>query len=162
MPSPPPATPANSPSPAPRESLWHHAYQQLAEPQPGLAGQLTARAEAHAIRLALIYALLDRAPAIGPEHLHAALAIARTTRPRSAAWALEPADRRPARRTVHAALRHARDGLTRTQLLDLLHRNVSARRLDQALANLAAAGKIDRQRILTAGRPAELWTARTP
>ena len=44
----------------------------------------------------------------------------------------------------------------------LPHRNTPARRIEQALANLAAAGKATRQRTLTAGRPAELWTARTP
>jgi hypothetical protein len=141
--------------------LWHRAYQQLAEPQAGLTGQLTARAEAHVIRLALTYALLDRAPAIAPEHVHAALAL-QDYAARSAAWALEPHTGDPIAEHVHTALRHARDGLTRTQLLDLLHRNVSARRLDQALANLAAANKIDRQRVLTGGRPAELFTAKTP
>jgi hypothetical protein len=138
-------------------TLWHRAYQQLAEPQTGLTGQLTARAEAHVIRLALLYALLDRAAAIGPEHVHAALAV-QDYAARSAAWALQPQTGDPLAEHVHAALRHARDGLTRSQLLDLLHRNVSARRLDQALANLAAADKVDRQRVLTGGRPAELWT----
>lgn len=141
-------------------TLWHRAYQQLAEPQAGLAGQLTARAEAHVIRLALLYALLDRAAAIGPEHLHAALALHHYAA-RSAAWALQPDTGDPIAEHVHAALRHARDGLTRSQLIDLLHRNVSARRLDQALANLAAADKVDRQRVLTGGRPAELWTAKS-
>jgi hypothetical protein len=140
-------------------TLWHRAYQQLAEPQPGLIGQLTARAEAHVIRLALIYALLDRAAAIAPEHLNAALALHHYAA-RSAAWALQPQTGDPIAEHIHAALRHARDGLTRSQLLDLLHRNVPARRLDQALANLAAADKVNRQRILTGGRPAELWTAK--
>jgi hypothetical protein len=138
--------------------LWHEAYARLAEQLPGLAGQLTARAEAHVIRLALIYALLDRAPAIGPEHLHAALALQHYA-VRSATWALQTQTGDPIAEHVHTALRHAPNGLTRSQLLDLLHRNVPARRLDQALATLAAAGKADRQRVLTGGRPAELWTA---
>jgi len=143
----------------PARTLWHDAYRQLARPQPGIAGQLAARAEAHVIRLSLIYALIDRAAAIAPEHVHAALALHHYAA-RSAAWALEPDTGDPIAEHVHAALRHARDGLTRSQILDLLHRNVPARRLDQALANLAAADKIDRQRILTGGRPAELWTAK--
>ena len=143
----------------PARGLWHDAYRRLAQPQPGIAGQLAARAEAHAIRLALIYALLDRAPAIAPDHLHAALAL-RDYTARSAAWALEPDTGDPIAEHIHAALRRSPDGLTRTQLVDLLHRNVPARRLDQALANLAASGKADRQRILTNGRPAELWTAK--
>ena len=39
---------------------WHDAYRQLARPLPGVLGQITARAEAHTIRLALIYALTAR------------------------------------------------------------------------------------------------------
>lgn len=39
--------------------LWWHTYPQLTQPADGLLGQLTARAEAHAIRLALLYTLLD-------------------------------------------------------------------------------------------------------
>jgi hypothetical protein len=143
----------------PARALWHHAYRRLADPQPGIAGQLGARAEAHTIRLALIYALLDRAPAIGPDHLQAALAL-QNYAARSAAWALEPDTGDPIAEQIHAALRRSPDGLTRTQLRDLLNRNIPARRLDQALANLAAADKADRQRILTTGRPAELWTAK--
>jgi hypothetical protein len=143
----------------PARALWHQAYRHLAQPQPGLAGQLAARAEAHTIRLALIYTLLDRAPAIASDHLQAALALQDYTA-RSAAWALEPDTGDPIAEQLHAALRRSPDGLTRTQLRDLLNRNIPARRLDQALANLAAAGKADRQRILTAGRPAELWTAK--
>ena len=112
-----------------------------------------------AIKLALIYALLDRASAINAEHLHAALALHHYA-VRSAAWALEPQTGDPIAEHLHTALRHAPDGLTRSQLLDLLHRNVPARRLDKALATLAAAGKADRQRILTGGRPAELFRFR--
>lgn len=142
----------------PARALWHDAYRHLAQPQPGIAGQLGARAEAHTTRLALTYALLDRAQAIEPDHLQAALALQHYTA-RSAAWALEPDTGDPIAEQIHAALLRSPDGLTRTQLRDLLNRNIPASRLDQALANLAAAGKADRQRILTAGRPAELWTA---
>jgi hypothetical protein len=144
----------------PARALWHDAYRRLAQPQPGIAGQLGARAEAHTIRLALIYALIDRAPAIGPDHLQAALAL-QDYAARSAAWALEPDTGDPIAEHIHTALLQAPDGLTRTQLRDLLNRNVPVRRVEQALANLAAADKADHQRILTTGgRPAELWTAK--
>ena len=39
--------------------LWHAAYFKLSEAAPGLHGAITARAEAQAVRVALIYALLD-------------------------------------------------------------------------------------------------------
>jgi hypothetical protein len=142
-------------------ALWHDAYQRLSEPTPGPAGALTARAEAHAIRLALIYALTDAARNIHPRHLHAALALQAYTA-RSAAWALAGATGDPLAEQIHNALQAAPDGLTRTQLRDLFHRNRPAERVDQALAALAACGRATRQRILTAGRPAELWTTATP
>ena len=144
---------------APARARWHDAYRHLAQPQPGITGLLGARAEAHVIRLALIYTLLDRARHIDVAHLEAALELQAYTI-RSTAWALEPDTGDPLAEQIHTALRHAPDGLTRTQLRDLLHRNAPGRRVDQALANLAAAGKADHQRILTTGRPAELWTAR--
>jgi hypothetical protein len=139
--------------------LWWHTYPQLSEPQPGLAGHITARSEAHAVRLALIYALLDGATEIQPQHLAAALALWDYAA-RSAAWAIgHTATGDQLAEQIHAALTRSPDGLTRTQLRDLCHRNQPAERLEQALANLAAAGRATHQRTLTAGRPAELWTA---
>ncbi len=97
--------------------LWWDAYTRLAETHDdGIASALCARAEAHTIRLALLYAL------------------AVTSHP---------------------------DGLTRTQLRDLFHRNQPAAHLDRALDTLAHTGRATRTRILTAGRPAERWTTAT-
>jgi hypothetical protein len=138
------------------------AYQQLAQPQPGIAGAISARAEAHTIRLALIYALLDNARQFQPAHLTAALALFDYAH-RSATWALERSTGDPLARKIDAALTHQlRGGLTRTQLRDLLHRNPTTTQLDQALAALAHDGKITSSRVLTNGRPAELWTATQP
>lgn len=138
---------------------WADAYQRLAEPQPGIAGAISARAEAHTIRLALIYALLDNAQQIQPAHLTAALALWDYAQ-HSASWALEPTAGDPLARQLHAALIHQLPGgLTRTQLRDLLHRNPTTNQLDQALTALAEDRKITSSRVLTAGRPAELWTA---
>ena len=143
----------------PARRAWTDAYQQLAQPQPGIAGAISARAEAHTIRLALIYALLDNAREIQPAHLTAALALWDYAQ-RSASWALERTTGDPLAHQIHTALTHALPGgLTRTQLRDLLHRNPTTSQLDHALAALAHDGKITSQRVLTAGRPAELWTA---
>jgi hypothetical protein len=56
------------------ERLWAEWYCTHSE-HDGLVGKVTARAEAHALRLSLIYALVDGATAIGVEHLRAALAV---------------------------------------------------------------------------------------
>ncbi len=138
--------------------LWWHTYPQLSQPQDGIIGHLTARAEAHTIRLALLYALLDAQKTIGPEHLHAALALWNYAN-RSAAWALDQSTGDPLAEHIHTALTRSPDGLTRTQIRDLCQRNLPADRIEQALATLAATNRASRQRTLTAGRPAELWTA---
>jgi hypothetical protein len=54
---------------------WIDLYSQLSAGQPGLVGAATARAEAHVVRLALIYALLDCSERICLEHLEAGLAV---------------------------------------------------------------------------------------
>jgi hypothetical protein len=55
---------------------WEEVYLRLAlQPRWGLAGALTARAEAQITRLALVHAALERATAIEPAHLEAALAL---------------------------------------------------------------------------------------
>jgi hypothetical protein len=144
-------------SPAARE-LWWQIYPQLTHPADGLLGQLTARAEAHTIRLALIYTLLDGHKSIESEHLHAAVALWDYAR-RSAAWALGQATGDPLAEHIHAALARSPGGLTRTQIRDLCQRNLPADRIEQALQALTAAGRAHHERTLTGGRPAELWTA---
>jgi hypothetical protein len=138
--------------------LWWQLYPQLTQPADGLLGQLTARAEAHVIRLALIYALLDGQKTIQPEHLHPALALWDYAQ-RSASWALGQTTGDPLAEHIHTALQRSPDGLTRTQIRDLCQRNLPAERIEQALTTLAAAGRAHHRRTLTAGRPAELWTA---
>lgn len=137
--------------------LWWQIYPQLTQPTDGLTGQLTARAEAHVIRLALLYTLLDGERKITPEHLNAALALWDYAH-RSAAWALDHATGDPLAEQIHTALSKAPSGLTRTQIRDLCQRNLPVQRIEQALHALAAAGRAQQQQAPTAGRPAELWT----
>jgi len=138
--------------------LWHHAYQQLAQPQPGILGQITARAEAHTIRLALIYALADGQRQIGAQHLIAALAL-HDYAARSAGWALTGATGQPLAEQIHAALAANPAGLTRSQISDTLKHNQPAGQLDTALRALQTAGRATVTQIATGGRPAQLWTA---
>jgi len=137
---------------------WHDAYRQLARPLPGALGQITARAEAHTIRLALIYALTDGKQHIDPQHLDAALSLHDYTT-RSAAWALHGATGEPLTEKIHAALRHSPDGLTRSQISATLKHNQPAGQIDHALHALQAAGQATVTQIATGGRPAQLWNA---
>ena len=56
-------------------TIWCEVYGELSEGKPGLAGALLARGEAHVMRLALLYALLDKSELIRAPHLLAALAL---------------------------------------------------------------------------------------
>jgi hypothetical protein len=139
---------------------WHDIYAQLSEPAEGLIGSLTARAEAHVLRLAMLDALVDGNPVIRPAHLRAGLALWDYAA-RSVAWATSHTSADPVAEQVHTALAAAPDGLTRTQLRDLFARNLPATRLDAALAALGTAGRAQRRRVATAGRPAEIWVTTT-
>ena len=55
--------------------LWQGMYAELSREVPGLFGSVIARAEAHAARLAMMFALLDLRREIGVPHLQAALAV---------------------------------------------------------------------------------------
>jgi Protein of unknown function (DUF3987) len=142
--------------------LWHHAYRKLAQQQPGgIVSQITARAEAHTIRLALLYALTDGKRHISPPHLTAALAL-QDYATRSAAWALTGATGQPLAEQIHAVLSQHPGGLTRSQISQTLNHNHPASQIDTALHALHAAGRATATQIPTGGRPAQLWTATSP
>jgi Protein of unknown function (DUF3987) len=138
--------------------LWHDAYRQLARPLPGVLGQITARAEAHTIRIALIYTLADGKQRISPQHLAAALAL-HDYAARSAGWALNGATGEPLAEQIHAALTANPTGLTRSQISDTLKHNQPAGQIDHALRALQATDRATVTQIATGGRPAQLWTA---
>ena len=143
----------------PAREQWHHAYRQLAtQPAHGIIGQITARAEAHIIRLALTYALADGQSQIRPRHLTAALAL-HDYAARSAAWALTGATGQPLAEQIHAALQQHPAGLSRSQISNLLRHNQAAGEIDTALQALHTAGRATVTRQATGGRPAQLWTA---
>jgi hypothetical protein len=140
---------------------WWDAYRQLAEPAEGLVGGLLARAEAHVLRLALLYALVDGAGSLGPAHLQAALALWDYAAA-SVAWVFRDATGDALAEAIRIALASHPQGMTRTEIRDHLGRNRSGAAIDAALAVLAGTGKARPQRLVTAGRPAVLWNAITP
>jgi hypothetical protein len=143
-------------APAARAAWWD-AYRNLAQAQPGLVGGLLARAEAHVVRLGLLYALLDGASCIGLDHLNAALALWDYSTD-SVTKVFGDATGNPLAEQIHAAL-VASAGLTRTEIRDLFNRNQPQTAIDAALAALTRAGRAHTQRVVTAGRPAQLWRA---
>jgi hypothetical protein len=139
-------------------ALWAAVYPELSEGEPGLLGAVLGRAEAHALRLSLIYAVLDRSPSILEEHLNAALAVwdyaeASARRIFGDRLGLSTADR------ILSALR-ARGSMTKTEITDMFNRNKPAAEIDAVLTLLREKGKAKktiRPPQDGKGRPAEVW-----
>jgi hypothetical protein len=137
--------------------MWREVYAALSEGRPGLLGAMTARAEAQVMRLALIYALVDRSCVIAAPHLEAALALW-TYAEDSVRWAVGDLFGDAVADAIRDALIFAGDdGLTRTEISAMLGRHAKASRIDAALQTLEAAGLVTRGRRETGGRPAEIW-----
>jgi len=133
-----------------------------ASPSPKAASPArSSLAEAHALRLALIYTLADGERKIAPEHLRASLALYDYAA-RSATWALQGATGDPLAEQIHTALERNPAGLTRSQVQNVLAHNRPAAEIHRALAALALAGRATHRQLPTTGRPAELWTAASP
>ncbi len=139
--------------------LWRDAYPRLTRPRAGALGMVTSRAEAHALRLALLYALLDRSERIEAEHLRAALAVWGYC-VRSAAYIFgEQAGDRDAD-IILEALRSAPSGLTRSEIRrGLFGGNKPAASIATKLAMLLRMGLVRSESVPTPGRPAERWIA---
>lgn len=140
---------------------WCDAYAALSEAEEGLVGSLCARAEAHVLRLAMLYAPIDGDTIITAAHLRAGLALWDYAA-RSVAWATRAATADPVAEQIHQALAASPAGLTRTEVRDLFARNLPRTRIDAALATLGRAGRAECRRAPTAGRPAEVWATATP
>jgi hypothetical protein len=137
---------------------YSEIYEQLSAAHPGMFGAATGRAEAHTIRLALIYALLDSSPTITLPHLQAALAVWRYARD-STHWVFGDSLGDPTADDIWALAKERAHGVSRTEVRDLFSRNKKAREIDRALAALVDAGRLQRRQghDRTTGRPAEIW-----
>lgn len=142
------------------DALWADAYERLSEGRPGLLGAVTSRAEPHSMRLAMLYALLDRSPVIRADHLRAGLALWGYAE-RSARFIFGDALGDPDADALLDALRAAGPkGLTRTEIREeVFQKHKSAERIAGMLRTLAAAGLAHSRTEATGGRPSERWFA---
>jgi hypothetical protein len=123
--------------------LWRTVYPVLTADRHGLVGAILNRAEAQVMRLACAYAVLDRQSQVDVAHLEAALAVWDYC-DRSARFIFgEALGDRLADRILDELRAVGRLGLTRSQLHELLARNVSVTKLNEAL------GFLSRLRLVT-------------
>jgi hypothetical protein len=138
--------------------VWHEVYGELSEGQPGLAGAMLARGEAHVMRLACLYAVLDLSAVVRAEHLLAALALWHYVE-QSVHHVFGEALGDPVADEIMRVLRAAPGGMTRNDLCNHFGRNQSSDRIGRALALLAQNRLARFESQSTGGRPAERWFA---
>jgi hypothetical protein len=141
--------------------LWDATYPKLTADVAGLFGSLVARAEAHVVRLALVYALADQAQAIEREHLEAALEVWRYSQDSARLiFGALVGDRLADSLLVF--LREARSvGMTSSELYRAVDKAYSGARIQAALELLLKQGWVSRGVRITPGRTGKapvVWT----
>jgi hypothetical protein len=142
------------------ESLWCEVYGPLSEGLPGLVGALLGRAEAHVLRLSMLYALLDRSAVITRTHLEAALACWRFVE-ESTKHVFGDATGDTLADELLRLLRSCPGGLSRNDLTNYLSRHQPSNRIGQALGLLLQHRLARCEYRQTGGRQAEWWFAET-
>lgn len=141
------------------KELWSSVYPDLSEGGRGLLGAVTTRAEAHVMRLAMIYAILDCSPWIKLAHLRAALAVWKYCAA-SCQYIFGTATGNRAADDLLSAIRNAPDGLTRRQInVEVFGRNRTSEQISNALKVLCDVNHIRCEIRETGGRPEERWYA---
>jgi hypothetical protein len=142
-------------------AIWVERYPHLTRDRPGLTGAILSRAEAQVLRLALVYALLDRSRKLRAEHVGAALALWGYAE-NSVRFVFSDMVGDPVADAILAQLRRRPDGVSRTEIRDLFHKHGNRERIEQALSALENAGLARTDRRPSGGRPIEMWFAIAP
>lgn len=142
------------------EQLWQKMYPEITHERGGVVGVITARAEAHILRLSAVYALLDHKPVIAIEHLLSA----------SAAWqyCLDSAQyifgsasvvEDEIEQRILDALEE-RSKLSTTEVHQLFNNRLGGDKITSALTTLEARGAITRMEEPSpkGGRKKTSWT----
>lgn len=137
------------------EELWGFLYEVIAAQDiGGLLGSITARAEAHLLRLALLYALSDGSHVVNVDHLEAAWSLL-CYADDSARYIFGGALGDPIADRLLVKLRELGDGegLDGTQQRDLFGRHATGKELEAARLRLAALGLVENLKADSGGRP---------
>lgn len=141
------------------ETQWARMYESITEDKLGSFGAVTSRAEAQIQRLALIYALIDKAECIDLAHFMAAVAVWSYAKD-SARLLFEGAGADPNRAKVVEFL--AERPLTQSEINVRFSGHLKGHRLKALLEDLQASGTIRAQKESTTGRPVTRWFLHTP
>ena len=136
--------------------IWKKVYAGLSEGKPGLWGAVTGRAEAQVIRLASMFAILDKSNLIRPEHQSAALALWDYAEA-SARYIFGDSTGNPIADRILRAIKSSSSGVSLSEIHDLFQRNESRGNIQQSLALLEKFAGVQRIIQDTGGRPLEMW-----
>ena len=137
--------------------LWKMVYKDISVDYQGVVGAITARAEAHVLRLAMVYCLLDGDIQIKEIHIVAAMAIWDYCKA-SAIYLFsfnKPEERDPDTHKILEALK-VKD-LSQTEVSNLFARNKKTSELNRILSDLESSNLIKQVEIKTKGRPIRAW-----
>jgi hypothetical protein len=138
--------------------LWaEEIYPDLSEGEAGLVGGILGRAETHVLRLAALYAVMDRSKTIEPPHLFAALSLWDYCEA-SVRLIFGNASGDRTLDTLVEALRNAgTGGMTRTEIHHLFSGHTKSHEIERALMTLLSQGRASRTFEDTGGRRIERW-----
>jgi hypothetical protein len=137
--------------------LWEEIYPDLSEGEEGLVGGILGRAETHVLRLAALYAVMDRSRTIEPPHLFAALSLWDYCEA-SVRLIFGNASGDRTLDTLVEALRNAgTGGMTRTEIHHLFSGHTKSHEIERALMTLLSQGRALRTFEDTGGRRIERW-----
>lgn len=140
--------------------LWHEVYPKLSGDRPGSFGAITSRAEAHVLRLSIIYALMDGSSQIELCHLKAALECWRYCQD-SALYIWGDFTQCGLAQKIRDALSDAGEGgLTRSQLNAALGGRIPTDEFAPELQKLISAGDVLEFSKPTNGRTATIYKIR--
>ena len=134
---------------------WAQAYPTLTAGGQGLTGILTNRQEAHALRLSMIYALLDCSDTLDIQHLKAALAITDYVR-ETVEWIFGKKTGDPTADKILECLKGGEK--TQTEIYHLFEKNKSSEEIERAIKALVDGGRVTSRTEKTTGRPRILWS----
>lgn len=139
--------------------IWEGIYPGLSDGMAGLLGAVTSRAEAQAMRLSMLYALMDGSSTIRPQHLTASLALWDYAFS-SARYIFGDSLGDPTADEILNALKTNPSGLTRTEINNLFGRHKKSPEISHALGLLLKRGLAGKEEVQTEGRSVERWHAK--
>jgi hypothetical protein len=139
------------------KEMWKALYPKVSADTPGLFGGITSRAEAHVVRLAALYAILNLSDVIAKEHLSAALAVWEYARASAALIFGDAIGDAEADSISQLLISSGSVGCPRTDISNHFKRHKSANEIERALNLLQHRGLARFETEATDGRSVERW-----